>query len=71
MKPLELIVSLGDSHVYQDQRELLNEQLARVPYPLPTMMINPEKTDIDSFTLEDFQLENYQCHPVLKYPVAT
>lgn len=71
LTPGELIVSIGDAHGYLDQIEQMKEQVTREPYPLSTMKINPDKTDIFSFTTEDFTLENYQCHPVIKYPVAT
>ena len=39
------------------------EQLARTPYPLPAMRINPAVTDIFAFKYEDFTLENYRAHP--------
>jgi thymidylate synthase len=44
--------------------------LARKPFPLPTMKINPAVKDIFSFKFEDFTLENYECHPGIKAPVA-
>ena len=34
------------------------------------MKINPEVRDIFSFQFEDFHLENYQCHPSIKAPIA-
>jgi thymidylate synthase len=34
------------------------------------MWINPEVLDIDSFTFEDFRLENYDPHPPIKAPIA-
>lgn len=71
MEPHELIVDIGDSHIYQDQIELMAEQVNRKPFPAPHMAMNPDKTDIFSFTAEDFKLDNYLAHPVIKYPVAT
>lgn len=71
MEPFEFIWSSGDSHIYKNQLELVPEQLAREPLPLPTMKINPDKKDLFSFTIDDFTLENYQCHPAIVYPVAT
>ncbi|HSG51824.1 MAG TPA: thymidylate synthase, partial [Rheinheimera sp.] len=47
-----------------------NTQLAREPYPMPQMQINPEVKDIFSFRFEDFTLLNYQAHPHIKAPVA-
>jgi thymidylate synthase len=37
---------------------------------LPTIKINPAVKDIFSFEYADFTLENYQCHPAIKAPVA-
>jgi thymidylate synthase len=45
-------------------------QLSRKPFPLPTMKINPAVKDIFAFQYEDFTLENYECHPGIKAPVA-
>jgi thymidylate synthase len=50
--------------------EQANLQLSRKPFPLPTMKINPEVKDIFAFKYEDFTLENYECHPAIKAPVA-
>jgi thymidylate synthase len=50
--------------------EQVNLQLSRQPFPLPTMKLNAEVKDIFGFKYEDFLLENYQCHPAIKAPVA-
>jgi thymidylate synthase len=50
--------------------EQANLQLSRKPFPLPTMKINPAVKDIFAFKYEDFTLENYECHPAIKAPVA-
>jgi thymidylate synthase len=71
MMPGDLIWVGGDTHVYSNHiKQFKNIQLERDPFPLPTMIINPFKTDIFSFELEDFVLENYQAHSSLKYPIA-
>lgn len=71
MEAFELIVTVGDQHVYTDQLELAYQQLVREPYDLPTLTINPDVTDIDGFKFEDFKLSGYEHHPFIKYPVAT
>ncbi|MFN3299932.1 MAG: thymidylate synthase, partial [Sediminibacterium sp.] len=43
---------------------------SRDPYPLPNMKLNPAITSIFDFDFNDFSLENYQCHPAIKAPVA-
>jgi len=57
-------------HLYNNHMEQANLQLSRQPFPLPTMKINPAVKDIFAFQYEDFTLENYECHPGIKAPVA-
>lgn len=71
MVPHELIMTVGDQHVYTDQIDLAYEQIQREPYELPTLLLNSDVKDIDDFKLEDFELLGYQHHPFIKYPVAT
>lgn len=66
----DFVHSFGDVHLYNNHMEQANLQLSRKPFPLPTMKINPEVKDIFSFKFEDFTLENYECHPGIKAPVA-
>lgn len=63
---------MHDIHVYENQIELLHEQLAREPRSLPKLVIDPE---IETFQdLEDwadaraFVLEGYNPHGPIKYP---
>lgn len=66
----DFVHSFGDVHLYNNHLEQAQLQLSRIPYPLPTMKMNPEVKDIFSFQFEDFTLENYQSHPHIKAPVA-
>jgi thymidylate synthase len=66
----EFIHTFGDAHLYLNHRDQAGEQLARRPYPLPVMRLNPAVTDIFAFRFEDFILENYQAHPHIKAPIA-
>ncbi|MCC5810302.1 MAG: thymidylate synthase [Ectothiorhodospiraceae bacterium] len=70
LKPGDFIHTLGDAHLYLNHLEQADQQLAREPYPLPTMHLNPDVADIFGFRYEDFRLEGYQCHPHIKAPVA-
>ena len=66
----DFVHSFGDVHLYDNHMEQANLQLSRKPFPLPTMKINPAVKDIFAFQYEDFTLENYECHPGIKAPVA-
>jgi thymidylate synthase len=66
----EFVHSLGDTHIYQNHFDAVKEQLARDPLPPPRLWLNPEVTDIDSFTMNDIKLEGYESHPSIKAPMA-
>jgi thymidylate synthase len=66
----DFVHSFGDVHLYNNHIDQANLQLSRELYPLPQMKINPAIKDIFGFQFEDFTLENYQCHPGIKAPVA-
>jgi thymidylate synthase len=70
LKPGEFVHTLGDAHLYLNHLDQAREQLSRKPYPLPTMRLNPEVTNIFDFALEDFTLENYRAHPSIKAEIA-
>jgi len=70
LKPGELIVTLGDAHLYLNHLEQADEQLRRAPKPLPRMKLNPEVRDLDAFRYEDFTLEGYEPHPAIRAPIA-
>ena len=66
----EFVHTFGDAHLYLNHLEQVDEQLARVPGPLPVMHINPEVSDIFAFRFEDFELRDYHAQPVIKAPIA-
>ena len=66
----DFIHTFGDAHLYLNHLEQANLQLEREPYPLPTMTLNPDVTDIFAFRFEDFSLENYRFHPHIPAAVA-
>jgi len=61
---------LTDIHVYDDQIDLLREQISREPRTLPRVSLNPAVKNIFDFKLDDFTLENYDPYPSIKYPVG-
>lgn len=66
----DFIHTTGDTHLYLNHLEQAKLQLSREPFPLPTMEINQEIDNIFKFKFEDFKLQNYQCHPAIKAPIA-
>ncbi len=70
LKPGDFVHTLGDAHLYLNHLEQTDAQLARKPYPLPTMKINPAIKNLFDFSFEDFELVGYEHHPHIKAPVA-
>ena len=65
-EPRELIISIGNAHLYQNHKEAAAEQLQRKPYPFPKLKITGSVKSIDDFTEENFVLEDYKHHPRIK-----
>lgn len=70
LKPGDFVHTFGDTHLYVNHLEQVEQQLSRQPKPLPTMWINPEIKHIDDFKYEDFRLENYDPWPAISAPIA-
>jgi thymidylate synthase len=66
----ELIISTGDTHIYSNHVDQVNEQLSREEYPLPALFLNPEIKDIDKFTMDDILLFDYKSHGTIKAEMA-
>jgi thymidylate synthase len=62
----ELIIQLGDAHVYRDHVDALEQQLKREPRPFPKLRWAREGiTDIEEFVFTDFVIEGYDPHPTI------
>ena len=68
MIPDELIGNLGDCHLYNNHIEQAKEQVTRVPYELPEVLMRKacSLTGEREYTPEDVTLINYEYHPAIK-----
>ena len=66
----ELIHVLGDAHIYLNHVDQVKEQLSRDPFPLPSLWLNPDISDIEKFTMADIKLIDYQSHASVKAEMA-
>lgn len=69
MVPSELVYTGVDVHIYQNHLEQVKLQLTREPYTKPFMRIK-KKDSIFDYTIDDFELLNYDHHDPIKAPVA-
>lgn len=60
----------GDCHIYRNHEAQVDTQLARTPYPYPTLHIKRRPDSIFDYAFEDFEILDYQHHPAIKAPVA-
>jgi thymidylate synthase len=70
LKVGELIISTGDTHIYNNHLDQVREQLTRTPLELPTLWLNPAVTSIDNFTMNDVKLLDYKSMDSIKAPMA-
>jgi|TARA_Y100000310_G_scaffold344877_2_gene460206 thymidylate synthase len=71
LQPAEFIHSIGDAHIYADAIDQCKLQVARKPLPPPTLKIRDRgQSSIDDFEMDDFTLENYQCHGAIRANMA-
>lgn len=66
----EFIHTTGDTHLYLNHLEQVDEQLSRTPRALPKMRINPDVKSIFDFKYEDFTLTDYEPYPTIKAPMS-
>ena len=66
----EFVHTLGDTHLYLNHLEQVDEQLSREPRALPIMHLNPDIKSVFDFCYEDFVLEGYDPHPAIKAPMS-
>jgi thymidylate synthase len=80
-KPRWFSYFIGDAHIYENHLDMLQEQLEREPYPLPTLKISERVPDhaqtgvyqpqwLELVEPGDFSLEGYRHHPPLTAPMA-
>ena len=70
LRPGEFVHTFGDLHLYSNHFEQARDQLTREPRALPTMRIAPGPTTLDAFTLDHFELRDYDPAPAIRAPVA-
>lgn len=66
----ELIFTGGDVHLYQNHFEQAKELITRKPKELPTLLIKRKPESLFAYTIDDFEIKNYDPHPPIKAEIA-
>lgn len=66
----EVVVTMGDAHIYLNHIEQVKLQLSREPRPLPKLVFKRKPASIYDYKFEDFEIVGYDPHPHIAAPVA-
>ncbi len=66
----EIILSMGDLHLYKNHIEQAKLQLTREPRTLPKLVIQRKPDSIFDYKFEDFEIVGYDPHPHIPAPIA-
>ena len=70
LAPGELVIALGDAHLYRNHLEQARLQLGREPRPLPALRLDPAVRRLDDFDRGHVAVEGYDPHPHIPAPIA-
>ena len=66
----DIVISLGDAHIYSNHSEQVDTQLSRTPGPLPQLQILRRPDSLFDYCYEDFALTGYEPQAHIPAPVA-
>lgn len=66
----EIVLSIGDAHIYSNHFEQVQTQLKRTPGPLPKLKIHRKPASILDYRFEDFEIVDYEAQAHIKAPIA-
>ena len=66
----EIVMSIGDAHIYSNHFDQVNEQLSRTPGSLPQLVIKRKPASIFDYQFDDFDIVNYESQAHISAPIA-
>lgn len=66
----EIVLSIGDAHIYSNHFEQVETQLQRTPGPLPKLKIHRKPPSILDYRFDDFEIIDYEAQAHIKAPIA-
>ncbi|WP_130837656.1 thymidylate synthase [Lachnoclostridium sp. Marseille-P6806] len=71
MEAGELVHVIADAHIYDRHVGIIEELIARKPFPAPAFCLNPEVKSFYDFTREDIRAEHYETgEQIRNIPIA-
>lgn len=67
LEAYEFVYFMGNSHIYEEHIEPINEIFKRTPFPFPTINIKEVRENINDYQVEDFVVTGYQHHDPIKF----
>jgi thymidylate synthase len=67
----EFIWTGGDTHIYANHLDKVDEIFKREIRRSPTLKLNPAVRSIDGFKFSDVEIVDYNPHPYMKLPLST
>ena len=69
LEPGDFVWTGGDCHIYDNHDEQVRTQLAREPYPFPTLRLRRAASIVD-YAYADVEVVDYRHHPPIAAPIA-
>lgn len=66
----EIVISIGDCHLYSNHIEQAKTQVQRTPKALPKLKIHRKPESIFDYKFEDFEILDYDPEPHIAAPIA-
>ena len=66
LKATDFNYFLGNAHIYDDHIESLRQQTEREPYQFPRINIKNIYDDIEKYSVDDFEINDYNHYEVIK-----
>ena len=70
MIPGRYVHTIGDAHIYEDQLPGILELVKRKPRHLPRLKLRKGVKSLYDYTIDDFEIEGYDPHPPIKFPLT-
>ncbi|MBL4898486.1 MAG: thymidylate synthase [Colwellia sp.] len=73
LTPHNMIITIGDAHIYQNHINAVETQLERTPFELCNLTVSDNITSLDALEKscsDDYVVCNYKCHKKISAPMS-